>query len=80
MFDRGISREMVINTIESPEEVVAALKGRAAYQKRFFIEGKQKLLRVFVEEKDDDRIAMNAYLTSKIQKYFQGEEHENDIR
>lgn len=69
MSRRGIKRDMVIQTLEGPDDIVPGHSGRKVAQKLYTIEGNDKLLRVVFEEEKDRTVVVTAYLTSKIEKY-----------
>ena len=74
MRQRGISEEMVFETLESPEQIVTGYGGREVRQKIFKVDDTEKLLRVIVEVKSDKIVVITAYLTSKIKKYWRKNE------
>ncbi len=69
---RNIAREMVLDTVENPQQRVAGTGGRQVYQSQYFDneEEKQMLLRVIVATRGEDLIAISVYKTSKIGKYW----------
>jgi hypothetical protein len=61
--------------IRAPEQVVpdADDPKREIYQSRFRdVKRKQKLLRIVVEEKEDEIVAVTAYPTSQLRRYWRG--------
>jgi len=65
MKERGISRELVEEALQSPDDTTEGYIGRKVAQKR--IDG--KLIRVIYEEIENDIVVITAYVTSKIKKY-----------
>ena len=52
---------------------------RKVAQRRYIVEGKEYLLRVIYEEREDMYEVVTAYLTSQIERYWKGGEDENRI-
>ncbi|HIH73204.1 MAG: Uncharacterized protein XD43_0977 [Thermococcales archaeon 44_46] len=65
MKERKISKELVIETITSPDEVYIGYFGRKVAQKRL----NGKLIRVVYEESKDEVVVITVYITSKLTKY-----------
>jgi len=65
MKKRGITKEMVLETIKNPEKVVEGYKNRKVAQRMFG----NMLLRVIYEEREDCLEIITVYLTSKVDKY-----------
>ena len=81
---RGIDLELVLSTIEHPQEKVPSKKNRnrLVFQSRYHdkIIGKEMLLRVIVESAGSTLKVVSVYRTSKIDKYWIGEEgHEGHL-
>ncbi|WP_457754600.1 DUF4258 domain-containing protein [Thermococcus sp.] len=66
MNERGISKELVVETLTNPDKVGEGYLGRKVAQKN--MDG--KLIRVIYEEHEDKIIVITAYITSKIDKYL----------
>ena len=70
MKERGISKEMVKETILNPDSVSEGYSGRKVAQKRL----NGKMIRVIYEETHGGVIVViTAYITSKLRKYEGGE-------
>ena len=68
--ERGIEHEDILNTLQSPGQVLSGRKGRKIAQKKVNQGGEKGLLRVIFEEKVDVKIVVTVYWTSKIEKYW----------
>ena len=66
--ERNIKPELVQETLENPEQVVAAGKNRKIAQRTYRRQGKDFLLRVVYSEKDEPEL-VTMYWTSKVPKY-----------
>ena len=72
---RKLNRQLVEAVIRSPEQIVpdADDPKRKIYQSRFRdVKGKHKLLRIVVEENEDEPVAVTAYPTSQLGRYWKG--------
>jgi hypothetical protein len=75
MGERKLSREQVEVVLRSPDQDLPAKKGRRVAQclttspKR----GKRALIRVFYEEWGVERVVVNAYLTERPERYWEGD-------
>lgn len=70
---RKLNRELVDKVIRSPEQIVpdADDPKRQIHQSRFLDDkGKEKLLRVVVEEKEAEIIAVTVYAVSQVKRYW----------
>ena len=69
---RNIAKEIVLDTVENPQQRVLATGGRQVYQSQYFdrAEEKQMLLRVIVATQSEYLIVISVYKTSKIGKYW----------
>ena len=67
---RKISKKMLDETIEQPDQTVEGYGDRVVRQKVYSIKNKKKLLRVVCEEEGRDLIIVTAYLTSQIKRYW----------
>lgn len=74
---RGILEEWVRETIKFPAQIVEGYEGRKVAHKKYLIEGKEYLLRVVYEEKKEMIEILTAYLTSQVDRYWEGEENED---
>ena len=63
---RGITKEEIIDTINNPKKELNDSFGNVIAHKV----KKKYLLRVFYNIKEDSKIVITAYKTSKIDKYF----------
>jgi hypothetical protein len=68
MKERNITEEMVIATLNYPDNIENSEENRKIAQR--FIEG--KLLRIIYEEDDEAISVVSAYRTSKVGKYQRG--------
>ena len=75
--ERMQTRELTINKIESvvrtPRQIVPDEENldRQIYQSKFTdLKGRQKLLRVVVEETSDEIVVITTYATSQISRYW----------
>lgn len=74
MIRRQLPREMVVQTIEHPDQVVPASGGRVIHQSIFrFADGRRFLIRAVVEKRDDELFGITVYRTSKIDKYWRNQ-------
>lgn len=74
MQRRGIGEEIVREIMTSPEQLVDLRPGRAVLQSRTTWEGRPYLVRVVVDVDRRPAEVVTAYRTSKIAKYWRGEE------
>ena len=70
MREREIKREDILDTLKLPGQILSGRKGRKIAQKKIDRGGKKGLLRVIFGEKDDTKIVVTVYWTSKIKKYW----------
>ncbi len=66
--ERNIDPELVQQTVENPEQIVAAGKNRKIAQRIYQRRGKDFLLRVVFSEQGNPEI-VTMYWTSKVSKY-----------
>jgi len=71
---RGIKRELVENTLLDSTQIVDGYGGRKVAHKKILIDDKEYLLRVVYEETDIMYTVVTTYITSKIERYWRGEE------
>jgi hypothetical protein len=72
---RKLNRELVEKAIRSPEQIVpdADDPNRQIYQSRFHDDqGREKLLRIVVEENKDEIVAVTVYPVSQFKRYWKG--------
>jgi hypothetical protein len=72
---RKLNRELVEKVIRSPEQIVPDEDdpNREIYQSRFRDDsGRQKLLRVVVEENEGEIVAVTVYPVSQFKRYWKG--------
>ena len=67
---RSVPDEWVVETLNSPEQVVEGYGGRNVAHRRYIIRGKQRLLRVVFEETPEKYIVITAYLTTAVKRYW----------
>mgnify|MGYP001581046290 CR=1 FL=1 len=67
---RKISKEMLNEAINHPDQTVVGYGGRIVRQKIYNFKDKKKLLRVVCEAKGKETVVVTAYLTSQIEKYW----------
>ena len=67
---RKISRKLLEQVLQGPEQKVPELDNVTCYQSQVAIEGKSYLLRVMVNETVDPPVVVTVYRTSKISKYW----------
>ena len=81
MGRRGIPVQWVRETLQSPEQTVQGYGERTVAQRRYTVEGQERLLRVVYEETPKQRIVVTAYLTAAVKRYWKElPPHENRIR
>lgn len=72
---RKLKRDLVERIIRSPEQIVPDEDdpNRQIYQSRFHDQsGGQKLLRIVVEENEDEIVAVTVYPVSQFKRYWKG--------
>jgi hypothetical protein len=69
---RGISTEMIEETVLKPDQIVSGYGNRMVAQKFFIIDGNKMILRVIYEYEEKYSV-ITAYLTSQIDKYWSKE-------
>jgi hypothetical protein len=74
---RGISQKSIEETIRFPVHLVDGYGGRKVAQRKYMVQGKEYLLRVIYEEKEETLKVVTAYLTSQIERYWMEGEDEN---
>jgi len=75
MDERGISEEMLMNIIVSPQQSIPDEPEKMIYQSvEYFAEDKREfLVRVFVNTIKQPNLVITVYRTSKIKKYWKDE-------
>ena len=73
-YDKLADREdieysMIKDCLLNPGQKIKSFKNRIIYQKKVFISGKERLLRLVVEK---EKIIVTVYFTDKIKKYWEG--------
>jgi len=73
---RGIDLELVLATVEDPQQKVPSGKNRVVFQRKYYdkIVGRDMLLRVVTEPAGDNARVITVYKTGKIDKYWMQEE------
>jgi hypothetical protein len=66
---RGIPEKWIAETLNSPTHIVEGYGGRRVAHKKYMVEGKEYLLRVVYEDKEEQQIVLTAYLTSQVNRY-----------
>ena len=76
MKERGITEEMVLGIISSPQQTIPQGLEKMIYQSvKYFEEEKRNfLVRVFVNIIKQPNLVITVYRTSKIEKYWQDED------
>ena len=70
---RGLNEEIVNKILSNPEQRTSARLGRDVFQSQIMMEGKEYLVRVFVDIDRNPAEVVTAYRTSKILKYWESE-------
>jgi len=75
MMERGISEEMVLEIISSPQQTIQEGKEKLIFQSVKFFEADERnfLVRVFVSIIKQPNLVITVYRTSKIAKYWKDE-------
>ncbi|WP_363151942.1 DUF4258 domain-containing protein [uncultured Mucilaginibacter sp.] len=68
---RGIPEDVVIKILDSPGQIIN-LNDKRIYQSIIEDDGKQYLIRIFVNHFKEPNVVITAYKTSKINKYYEG--------
>ena len=73
---RQIDLELLQAIIENPEQKVPSKRARTVFQSKYYdkIENKEMLLRAIVTQTGDTIKVISLYKTSKVDKYWIGEE------
>jgi uncharacterized FlgJ-related protein len=73
---RQIDLELLQATVENPEQKILSERGRIVFQSKYYdnIENKEMLLRAIVAQTGDTLKVISVYKTSRIDKYWIGEE------
>jgi hypothetical protein len=69
---RGISREIVMQVVQHPEQRFPQRPGRHIFQSRVMLGGKPWLVRVVVDVDRTPPEIVTAYRTSSIRRYWRG--------
>ena len=67
---RNISLEAVEDVLNNPQHITTE-DDLTVYQKLVYINSKQYLLRIFVNERKQPPVVVTGYQTSKVNKYLQ---------
>lgn len=75
MQRRQVPEDVLRRVALAPQQVVSSEKGRVIHQSRIEdpLSGRPMLLRVVVEERQDELFVVTAYKTSKVEKYWKPE-------
>ena len=75
MTERGISEDMVLDIIASPQQTIAEGDDKMIYQSIKYFEADKRnfLVRVFVNIIKQPNLVITVYRTSKIEKYWKDE-------
>ena len=68
--EREISKQLINNILQKPQQVLAAKKGRKIAQSIVKLEGIEFLIRIIYVEKYDFYEVITVYKTTKIVKYW----------
>ncbi len=60
----------LLETLNSPEQVLPVRPGRVVHQRRFPAAAPSHLVRVFIDVDREPSVVVTAYRTSKIQKHW----------
>lgn len=76
MSERGITEEMVMEIVSAPQQTVTQGEEKMIYQsiKYFKEDGRNFLVRVFVNIIKQPNLVITVYRTTKIEKYWQNED------
>jgi hypothetical protein len=69
---RNISLEEAEDVLNNPQQITTE-DNLQVYQKIVYINSKQYLLRIFVNERKQPPVVVTGYRTSKVNKYFSNE-------
>jgi hypothetical protein len=74
LVDREIDREVAEGTLTEPEFVAPGQLPRLVLMRRYFdkVLQQEMLLRLIVEDTDNERVVITAYKTSQVNKYLKG--------
>ena len=69
---REVEPEEAEKTLTNPDEIRPAAFPRMIYQRVYFDRalGREMLLRLVVEETDEERVVVTVYRTSRLEKYL----------
>ncbi|MBE0525180.1 MAG: DUF4258 domain-containing protein [Methanosarcinales archaeon] len=81
MNRRKIRREDIENLVKNPQQKLAGKKNRIIIQGRYLDkdQNNEMLLRIIGEEFEGSFYVITTYKTSKIDKYWKGENYESSI-
>jgi len=68
--ERGLSEEIVVETLLNPEQAFSQEPDVFVSQRRYKLKGKEYLLRVASKRKGEILTVLTAYRTSRISKYW----------
>ena len=68
---RAIDIQLVYDVLNNPEQIVRQ-ENELIYQSIVVIKQRRYLLRIFINEKVSPKVVITVYLTSKIEKYYEG--------
>jgi len=76
MTERGISEEMVLRIISSPQQTIPQGEEKMIYQSIKYFEADERnfLVRVYVHIIKQPNLVITVYRTSKIEKYWKDED------
>ncbi len=76
MDERGITEQMVLDIIRNPDQTIPEDDDKLVYQSiTFFVEeGRDYLVRVFVNIVKEPHLVITVYRTSRIKKYLINED------
>ena len=70
---RGLTENQILDVVQAADQVVKGYGGRKVAQKKYMIGEREFLLRVVYEESEDTLKVITAYLTSKVHRYWRGD-------
>ena len=78
MAKRKLSKSLVDQVLQDPQQVVPAKYGRKSYQSIIVRGGKRLILRVFIVERTRPPVVVSVYYSDTVDKYWQGERNTDE--
>ena len=78
---RNIEKEEIENLVKNPQQKLVAKKNRIIIQGKYLdnSQNKEMLLRIISEELESSFYVITTYKTSKIDKYWDGQNNESNL-